>query len=146
MATPPQAENAPVAPNHYQLMGDNISIVYSPNAGPITPSGGGFFSYQDESRALVFRGDQIRRVDTPDLGTIVSVTLLLTADAGSITFSVLLPTVNLPGQLGSSAPIHTDGITTRHTLSLVPALDVGQRDHYRVTPLRGTASNVIVPL
>lgn len=134
------------SPNHYQLMGNDISVTYSPDAGPVTTSGPGTFTYQDEFRAMTFRGDQIRRTETPDLGTIVSVTLQLTVDAGSTTFSVLLPPVNLPDQLGASAPIRTDGVTTRHTFSLVPALDQGQRDHYRVTPMRGTAANVIVPL
>ena len=80
----------------------------------------------------------------PDLGTVVSVTLLMTVDTGSTTFSVLLPPVNLPNQLGASVPIYTDGITTAH--HLFPVLNQGQRARYTVTPLRGTASNVIVPL
>lgn len=146
MTQNPEVAQNTVSPNHYELSGDGISILYLPTAGPVTPGGGGIFSYQDESRALTFRGDQIRRVEVADLGAIVSVTLHLTVDFGSTTFSVLLPTVNLPNQLGASAPVHTDGITTRHKLSLVPAIDRGQRDHYRVTSLRGTALNVIVPL
>jgi hypothetical protein len=135
-----------ISPNHYELSGDGISISYLPTAGPAAPGGGGFFSYQDELTAVTFRGDQIRRAEVPDLGAVVSVTLHLTVDAGSTTFSVLLPAVNLPDQPGASAPVSTDGITTRHKLSLVAALGRGQREHYRVTPLAGTASNVIVPL
>ena len=134
------------SPNYYQLTGDGISVTYSPDAGPVTTNGPGSFTYQDEFRAITFRGDQIRRTETPDLGVIVSVTLQLTVDAGSTTFSVLLPAVNLPDQTGASAPIRTDGVTTRHSFSLAPVLDRGQRDHYRITPLRGTAASVIVPL
>src|SRR6516164_7651491 len=110
MAQSPQAAQNVVAPDFYQLSGDGISITYSPSAGPVRPHGGGIFTYHDGHRALNFSGDQIRRVDTPDLGSIVSVTLLLTVDAGSTTFSVLLPAVNLPNRLGASAPIQTVGI------------------------------------
>ena len=28
-----------VSPNHYQLSGDEISILYSPTAGPVMPGG-----------------------------------------------------------------------------------------------------------
>ncbi len=146
MATSSQVEQAKVIPNYYQLEGDGIRIKYSPDAGPVTPSGKGYFSYQDKLRALTFHGDQIRRVETPDLGTIVTVTLLRTVDTGATVFSVLLPAVNLPGRLGASVPIHTDGITTVHHFSVIPAFSQGQQDDYRVTPLSGTASNVIVPL
>ena len=145
MAQSPQTAQF-VAPNTYQLSGDGISIGYSPDAGPVTQHGSGRFTYQDAYRALTFSGDQIRRVDVPDLGTVVSVTLSMTVDTGSTTFSVLLPPVNLPNQPGAPAPIYTVGITTAHNLSPVPALNQGQRDRYTVTPLGGTASNVIVPL
>lgn len=143
MAQSPQEVSTP---NHFQLSGDGISISYTPGAGPVTTHGPGIFTYQDAHRALTFHGDEIRRVDVPDLGTVVSVTLFLTVDTGSTTFSVLLPAVNLSGQLGASAPIQTDGITTVHTFSPVVGLNQGQRDQYTATPLSGTASAVIVPL
>jgi hypothetical protein len=82
----------------------------------------------------------------PDLGTVVSVTLVLTVDSGSITFSVLIPDVNLPDQRGASAPIQTEGITTTHRFSIVPIFNQGQRELYSVTPLSGSALAVIIPL
>ena len=140
-----QAAQAFVAPNHYRLSGGGISVTYTPSGGPVTTHGPGHFTYHDAHLTLNFSGDQIRRLDVPDLGTVVSVTLIPTVDTGSTTFSVLLPAVNLPG-VGASAPIHTDGITTVHKFSLIPGFNQGQREQYKVTALSGTASNVIVPL
>ncbi len=102
--------------------------------------------YQDPTRTVHFCGDQIRRVDVADLGTVESVTLVMTVDTSSTTFSLLLPRVNLANDVGASAPISTEGITTVHRLSPVPAFDMGRRDVYTCTPLHGTASPVIVPL
>ena len=50
------------------------------------------------SRSVIrdFTGSEIGVVEVPDLGTLVSVTVLLTIDSGSTTFTVLLPRVNLP--------------------------------------------------
>ena len=80
-----------LTPNFYQLAGDGIHFSLR-TEGFRAP----FVNYQDATRTLTFSGDQVRLVDVPDLGTVVSVTLLLTPDAGSTTFSVLLPQVNLP--------------------------------------------------
>src|SRR5258708_9248980 len=53
------------------------------------------FSYHDSHRTLEFAGNQIERAEVPDLGTVVSVTLLRSVDSGWTSFSVLLPRVNL---------------------------------------------------
>src|SRR5262249_23038824 len=98
------------------------------------------FSYQDPMRSLSFVGDEIRKMEG-DLATVVSVTVVRTVDAGSTSFSLLVPHVNVPQ--GGNASICTDGITTHHAFSIVPALNRGQRDTYHVTPLHGTASNVL---
>lgn len=130
------------APDHYQLSGGGISITYL----PVGAGGLAHLQYQDSQRTLNFTGDQVRKVDVPDLGSIVSVTLSLTVDSGSTTFSVLIPQTTLSNTLGSSAHISTDGITTVHRFGLVPVFNLGQDEIYSVTPLRGTASNVIIPL
>jgi hypothetical protein len=129
-------------PNHYELSGHGIDVTFL----PVGAGGVAHFSYQDAHRAMQFSGNQIRSVPVPDLGTVVSVTLVLTPDSGSTTFSVLLPQVNLDNQRGSSAPISTDGITTHHRFSLVPQLLRGQLERYHVTPMHGTASLAIIPL
>jgi hypothetical protein len=126
----------------YELSGHGIEITFL----PVGAGGIAHLSYQDAHRSLQFSGEQIRTVAVADLGTVVSVTLVLTPDSGSTTFSVLLPQVNLDNQRGSSAPIHTDGITTHHRFSLIPQLLRGQLERYHVTPLQGTASLVIIPL
>ena len=129
-------------PNLFELTGHGIDVRYL----PVGAGGLAHLSYQDAHRALQFTGDQIRKVDVPDLGTVVSVTLSLTVDAGSTTFSVLIPQVNLDNQHGNSAPVRTEGITTHHRFSIVPQLLRGQLETYHVTPLHGTASLVIIPL
>jgi hypothetical protein len=131
-----------VKPDHYTLHGHGIAVTYL----PVGAGGLPHFSYQDAHRSLNFTGTQIRTVDVPDLGTVVSVTLALTVDAGSTTFSILIPIVNLQNQKGASAVVHTEGITTTRRLSIVPQLNLGQVESYVVVPLSGNASNVIIPL
>ena len=87
-----------------------------------------------------FTGSEIRLVEVPDLGTLVSVTILLTIDSGSTTFTLLLPRVHLPAPaLPALVPVTTQGITTGHRFSVLPPLQHGQQEFYTVTPLQGTA-------
>jgi hypothetical protein len=69
------------------------------------------------------------------------VTIVRTVDSGSTTFTLLVPQINL-GQT-NSAPISTEGITTIHRFSLVPAFNHGQIELYQVERLSGTAQFVI---
>jgi hypothetical protein len=89
-----------------------------------------------------FPPSEIRLVEVPDLGTLVSVTILLTIDSGSTTFTLLLPQVNLPGPPAQpvAVPVSADGITTAHRFSVLPPLQHGQQEFYTVIPLQGTAS------
>ncbi|MBV8521836.1 MAG: hypothetical protein JOY71_06885 [Acetobacteraceae bacterium] len=98
--------------------------------------------YQDVNGTRNFSGNDIRLSEVPDLGTVVTVTLQITVDSGSTSFSLLLPRVNLPGPPATplAVPVVTEGITTVHHLSLVPAFQHGQQDTYMVTQLRGTAA------
>jgi hypothetical protein len=122
-------------PDLYQLHGDQLHIMYSTTSFDGKPR----FDYQDASQTLAFEGDQIRTVTT-EIGTLVTVTICRTIDRGSTTFTLFVPTVNL----GSSnqAPINTEGITTIHRFSIVPAFNQGQTELYAVTRLTGTASFV----
>jgi hypothetical protein len=80
-------------------------------------------------------------VDVPDVGTLISVTLILTVDSGSTTFTVPLPRVNLPPPpaLPVAVPVATDGITTIHHFSIIPAFLRGQQEFYSVVALLGIA-------
>ena len=131
MATGPFGE-----PNSYDLSGHHLHVTYSTSGFDGKPH----FSYQDPSRSLSFTGDEIRTIEG-DLATVVSVTIVRTVDAGSTSFSLLVPHVNV-APFGNIS-IRTDGITTHHAFSIVPALNRGQRDFYCVTALHGTASNVV---
>ena len=134
------------APNQYHLHGGGISVSYYPDGfGPLIQGRGRLrLVYQDAFRSLSFYDDEVRIVDVPDLGTIVSVTLVMTVDTGSTTFSVLIPGVQLP-QDQSSVSIHTDGITTIHRV-FVALIGHPQSETYTVTPLHGTAAVGPLPL
>jgi hypothetical protein len=121
--------------NLYQLSGGGRHVMVALNGIDGKPH----FSYQDAHHTLAFEGDEIRQLDG-DLGLVASVSIRRTVDQGSTSFSVLLPHVNVPGE--QTVPITTEGITTVHRFSLVPALDHGQLDTYTVTRLHGTATHV----
>ena len=134
--TQTQPQPALVAANMFSLAGGGLHVSYSTRGIDGKPH----FSYQDPSRSLSFTGDEIRTTEG-DLATVVSVTIVRTVDAGSTSFSLLVPHVNV-APFGNIS-IRTDGITTHHAFSIVPALNRGQRDFYCVTALHGTASNVV---
>ena len=122
------------APNVLQLHGLGVSVSYSTGAGGSLPS----LTYQDALQSHVFKGDEIRTLPS-EIGALVTVTLRLTVDSGSTTFTLLVPTVNLTGPF-NHVQIHTVGITTVHRFSLVPQLNHGQTELYSVVPLQGSAA------
>lgn len=124
-----------VQPNLWVLSGGGIQVRYS--------SATNNFHYHDAFRNENFTGAQIRSVAVPDLGTLVSVTTVLTIDSGSTTFTVLLPATNLDSAAPHpSAHVATDGITTAHHFTIPISLLHGQVEFYTVTPLTGTAYKV----
>ncbi len=125
-----------VSPNLYQLAGGGMHVLYTTSGIDGKPH----FTYQDSTQVLNFSGDQIERVES-ELGSIVSVRTHLTVDAGSTTFSVLIPRVNLVA--GHPTSISTEGITAVHRFSIVPIFNKGQLDTYTVTPLKGVAEHVV---
>ena len=125
------------APNLFHLQGGGIHVTYSTSSFGGKPS----FSYQDANGSHNFSGDQINVVQT-NIGSLVTVVIRLTVDSGSTSFSVLIPIVNLTGP-GQSALLHTEGITTIHRFSIIPAFLHGQIELYQATPLSGTASQVV---
>jgi hypothetical protein len=132
-------------PNQYYLHGGGMSVSYYPAGfGPLTEDGPLHLVYQDAHLSQAFRGDEVRTVDVADLGTIVSVTLVMTVDIGSTTFSLLVPDVQLPEQQ-NSVFIHTDGITTVHR-AFAALIGHPQRETYTVTALSGTAAFGPLPI
>ena len=121
--------------NHFSLSRGNIHVDYSSTS----INGQSRLAYHDPIRNLSFAGSDIRTVDVPDIGTIVSVTLSITVDVGSTTFSVFIPYVIVP--TGGSNPVTIEAITTIHRMPFAPSVP-GQREVYRVVRLRGTANHV----
>jgi hypothetical protein len=133
---PAQTQAALVAANMFTAAGGGLHVSYSTSGIDGRPH----VTYQDPMRSLSCTGDEIRRVEC-DLGAVVSVTIVRTVDSGSTSFSLLVPHVNV-SPFGSVS-FSTEGITTHHAFSIVPALNRGQRDFYHVIPMHGTASNVV---
>ena len=131
------APTAFVTPNLYQLHGGGIYVTYSTSGIDGKPH----FSYQDAQGSQSFSGDQVNVAETP-IGRVVTVVIRRTVDTGSTSFSVLIPTVNLPA-VGQQAHIHTEGITTVHRFSVLPAANRGQTELYHFTPMCGTAEHVV---
>ncbi len=133
-AAPSAAEVVGREPNQYQLAGQGLRVLYSTTGVQGRPT----LSYRDRSRTLSFTGDDVR-VEVTELGTLVTVTLRLlgAGDAGLVTFTLVVPRVNL-GPRGT-APVETVGITTTRRLSMAPGMPLGQTDRYGVARLRGTA-------
>jgi hypothetical protein len=128
-----------VQPNLFTLAGGGLHVSYATSGIDGKPR----LTYQSPQQALSFSGDEIRTAEVQDLGLmVVSVTIVPSVDAGTTTFSLLVPRMNLPAQF-ATAPIRTDGITTHHAFSIVQAFNQGQRDFYTVTALHGTASHVV---
>jgi hypothetical protein len=133
MATPPAQIKQPTL---YELSGDGLQITYMTTSLTGDPQ----FYYHDASESKVFTGDQIRTTVEPELGTLVSVVIRLTVDAGSTTFTLLVPRVSL--RLSDSVPITTVGITTLHKFSIIGPPH-GQSDFYTPHRLQGTAAFVV---
>jgi hypothetical protein len=121
--------------NNFSLSGGGVHVDYSSTSINGQPR----LAYHDHIRNLGFAGSDIRTAEVSDIGTIVSVTLAITVDVGSTTFSVFIPHVIVP--TGGSNPVTTEGITTIHRLPFGPTLP-GQREVYRVVRLRGVANHV----
>jgi hypothetical protein len=124
-----------ISPNLFQVQGGGVHVSYSTTGIDGKPH----FHYQDTAHSLNFSGGEIRIVAT-EIATLVTVTIRITVDSGSTSFSLLIPTVNM--HAGETIPIRTIGITTVHRLSLVPILNVGQTELYSETLLSGTAQHV----
>ena len=97
-------------------------------------------TYQDSHQAKSFRGDEIRAMEC-DLGTLVSVTLRMTVDVGSTSFSLFVPRMRIIQW--TIAAVHTYCVTTLHSLPFVPQFCHEQLDTYSVAALHGTAQFVI---
>lgn len=90
-----------------------------------------------------FAGSQIRALNS-EIGTLVTVTTQLTVDAGSTSFSVLIPAISLTA-ISDHKTFSTEAIITSHTgPNSVPS--TGVHEKYKFIPLKGEASFVLALL
>jgi hypothetical protein len=135
-ANPQANTRQAMTPNMYDLKSDHLHVTYSTTS----KNGQPYFSYQDDTKTLSFKGKEIRE-EKSEIGTLVTVTIHMTIDSGSTTFTLLVPTVRL--QEYTPATINTIGITTVHKFSVVPVANLGQTEAYTTTELSGTAQMVL---
>jgi hypothetical protein len=87
-----------------------------------------------------FAGSQIR-VHNTEIGTLVSVTTQVSIDAGSTSFSLLIPAITLTS-IGDHQSFATEAILTHHSGPIsVPA--TGVHETYQFIPMTGEASFVL---
>jgi hypothetical protein len=118
--------------NLFELSGDDIQVTYSSTSIAGTP----LFSYRDSSINRLFSDKEIHSVQT-ELGELLTVTLEQIPDLRLMTFTLILPVVNvLPNSVGTH--IRVPGITTTtHTSIAGPIL--GPQKTYSLVNLQGTA-------
>ena len=130
------APTTTTTPNLFHLSGSHLHITYTTTGIDGKPT----MTYQDPHEAKSFRGDEIRSVEC-DLGSLVSVTLRLTPDAGGTSLSVFIPRMRI--SQGEHAAVRTECVTTVHRFAIAPQLLHGQLDTYSVVALHGTAQHVV---
>lgn len=120
--------------NVFELTGNNVQISYSAR-GPFIDQPGlqPTFTYQDQEQNLTFSGEQLR-IQQSEIGTLVSVSLKISVDAGATILTLLLPTITM-GEVAAQS-FETYAVVTQ-TFGILPR--VGARQVYNVLQLNGTA-------
>jgi hypothetical protein len=137
MATKAQAALASTAPNLYELAGGTLKVTYSTSSIAGQP----LFTYKKGSVTKTFSGDQIRTLAT-EIGTLVTVTTETVPDLRTVTFTLVLPKIQLGNK--TAVKFSTIGITaTAKTTIGGPGLVQGAVQSYRATALQGKASGVM---
>jgi hypothetical protein len=119
-------------PNHFVITGIGIEITYSTSSLDGLP----LLTYKDRQRTLMFQGDEIHQIDT-EIGQQVTVIIEQISDLRTVTFTLLLPTINLDQP---ETRFRTIAIIATHRTSIGgPDLVKGALQTYRLKELRGTA-------
>lgn len=130
VASPPTLRE----PNIFELKGQGISISYYATS----ISGEPLFHYKDSHRDVRRSGTDIRRVET-EIGTLVTVTIQMTVDAGATDFTLLVPRVKMPNT--TKEQVSTWGITTHNRTAFLPG--PAQLQTYAAVNLSGNAQFVL---
>ena len=121
--------------NLFELSGDSMQVTYSSTSIAGTP----LFNYRDAGINRLFSNAEIESVTT-ELGELLTVTLEQIPDLRIVTFTLILPVVNvLPGSAGTH--IQVPGITTTTHTSIAGSV-LGAQKTYSAVNLHGTAQAV----
>ena len=104
-------EDSPEPPNQYEFASKRASMTFTESS----PDSEAMLTYRRDSREpRHFKGDEIR-VAQVEMGQLVTVTLWNVPDLKTITFTLLIPSVNLDGSgpvLFETKPLVTSHYTT----------------------------------
>ncbi len=118
-------------PNLFDLFSKRVHVQYALSGIDGRPR----LTYRDKGKEKGFTGDDITAEDTA-MGRLVTVTLEVVPDLHSMTFSFLLPTLNIERE----SHVVTEGIyTTSRTSIGGPSLVKGQLQSWRAITLSGIA-------
>jgi hypothetical protein len=126
-----------MAANKFTLKGWGVEVDYTIGITPGIPA----FIYKDEKISKDFPSSAVR-TDKTELGDLVTVPLEVTVDAGGTTFSVFLPTFDVPK--GKTVDFKTIGIYKEVRGPIIQPAQ--QKVTWRTIEMQGTAETVIVPL
>ena len=122
-------------PNQFTLSGDDVQINYSTSS----VSGQPHFNYKDSNYEATASGSDIT-TDEHSIGTLVTATVEQIPDLHTVTVTLVVPKVNLPGD---QVAIETLSILSKHATSTGgPDLVDGQIQTYQVTAVEGKAQLV----
>jgi hypothetical protein len=122
--------------NKFTLKGHGVEVEYRIGITPGIPA----FIYKDETISKDFPSTAVQ-TDQTDLGSLVTVPLEVTVDAGGTTFSVFLPTFDVPKD--KTVEFKTIGIYREVRGPVI--LPAQQTVTWRTIQMLGTAETVIVP-
>jgi len=118
--------------NHFELRSEKIEVLYDMTS----ISGQPLFNYRDDCFDQSFTGEEIRIQET-EVGQLITVTLEEVADLRTVTFTLILPMVNLGGESDKSSVEVPGIVTTTHTTIQGPG--AGPEKTYSTVALQGTA-------
>lgn len=130
--------NGTQQPTQFNLQGNGVTVSYSSTSFTGAPQ----FSYRDATHNVDRSGNDIRSEDT-EIGALVTIDIDVTPDVETVSFSLVLPRINL-GPNNQSVTLQTIGVrTTDHTTVFGPGPILGAGQTYETVDLKGTARLVI---
>lgn len=126
-----------IHPNKFVLNGENFFVTYSTTSLIGVP----MLTYRASQKVLTFSGNDIRVLHS-EIGDQVTVTIHAIPDLLSVTLTIIIPVINLPGT--KQVQFWTKAIFTTHKTSIGgPDLINGAIQSYRFEAVLGKASFVI---